>query len=76
MNKYEIIIEGMHCNACSNLISMELEDAYLQDVNVIFEKKKANFTSEKDLKDIKEIIKTLFENEDIKKYQVISIEQV
>lgn len=75
MNNYEIKIEGMHCTGCSNLISMELEDAQLENVTVDLENKKATFTSNGDIEDIKVVVKKVFENEDIKKYKVVSIEQ-
>ncbi len=55
MKQYQIQIKGMHCKACSTLISMNLEDEGFESTTVNLETKIGTFQSDKVFEEVKEL---------------------
>lgn len=74
MNKYKILIQGMHCSACSTLISMELEEAGAKEIYVDKDQGNATFSTEKEENEVQEMLSTVFKNLD--KYSYSNLQKI
>jgi len=61
MNNYKIKIEGMHCNSCVLLLTMELEEAGMDQVVININTREAVFSSHKTKNEIQKILDTVFD---------------
>ena len=74
MNKYKIIISGMHCVACRTLISIDLEDAGFKNIEVNLAEGFGIFESEKEKLELDLELKELFKQYD--QYKLNKLEQL
>lgn len=58
--KYSIEISGMHCTGCEMLIKMSLEEAGFREVAVSNQNKCATFSSHQNLKEVNELVESIF----------------
>lgn len=57
---YQIKVPKIHCSGCVNLIKISLEDTF-ENVNVDQESKIAEFTSEKQIDEVKNNLDRIFD---------------
>ena len=65
--KYKINVDGMHCSGCKGLVTMSLEDAGMQDVEVSLEENTAKFDSEMEKAEVEKKVVEVFE--ELKEYK-------
>lgn len=70
---YKIIIEGMHCSGCENLIKMSLEEANFENIVVSMKNGLATFSSHQDLLEVKDSLDNIFSTFDTYKYSNLEI---
>lgn len=75
MNNFRIEIKGMHCDGCTNLIKMTLEDDLgFKDVSVSLQNNEANFETEQDYEKVGEQLDSIFKK-DLTDYKYSNLTQ-
>ncbi|PJA13869.1 hypothetical protein COX64_02670 [Candidatus Dojkabacteria bacterium CG_4_10_14_0_2_um_filter_Dojkabacteria_WS6_41_15] len=72
--KYQMKVTGMHCQGCSNLIKMSLEDANIITVLIDVKTGTAQFESDQDKPHVEKILSDVFT--DLGTYRFSNVEQL
>lgn len=72
--KYQVDIQGMHCQGCVGLITMSLEDVGFEEVIVNLAEAQSSFSSTKAKDDVVKLLQEAFK--DIEKYTYSNVQTV